>query len=613
MTEFLGTDSNELIIGTDADDIITGLSGYDTLDGGEGSDVYIVTVDDFQDRYVDFYQDTGTSGYDVIRAQTAGVDIGIGHGFTYASSGIEAIEGLGGSRIIGDNDAQDWDFTDVTITGVDVIFGNGGMDIIHGSAADDTIDGGTGADELYGGLGGDTIFGGVDSDLIFGELGDDTLHGDTGHDRLYGDEGNDTLFGGEGHDQLYGGDGDDTLTGGAGYDYLDGGEGSDIYYVSLENGVFVDEINDTGTSGTDRVHATGDGVTVGLMSGFSSLSGIEVISSDSFADVTIGGTNDADVWDFSGTQIDGISWINALDGHDSVVGSADSDQIDGGAGHDTLDGGAGSDLILGGEGHDTIFGGSGNDVLNGGAGFNTLDGGEGDDVYAFGLDANGWSSEINDSGHSGWDEVVATANGVAIGLGLSFSHLNGVEKLSADGFDGVTLAGTNEAEVWDFMRVDLDGIEAINMGGGMDVVRGTDGGDIVNGGAGHDFLNGEKGNDTLSGGEDSDFLFGGYGNDILNGDSGNDILTGGKGNDVLTGGEGYDIFAFDKKSQKDIITDFDVTQDLIDLSDFGSKFDFDDIKMKDSSDGVVLKMKGGVEILLMDVDMDMVSIDMFIF
>ena len=148
MSEIRGTEFNELIIGTDGDDIIAGLSGYDTLDGGEGSDIYIVEVSDFQDRFVDFYSDTGVSGTDVIQAAEAGVTIGIANGFNAQTSGIEIIDGLEGSTISGDNDAQNWDFTSVEIRGVDVIFGAGGHDTIRGSEANDTIDGGTGNDVL---------------------------------------------------------------------------------------------------------------------------------------------------------------------------------------------------------------------------------------------------------------------------------------------------------------------------------------------------------------------------------------------------------------------------------------------------------------------------------
>ena len=89
-----GTDFHEVIIGTDADDTITGLSGYDTLDGGEGADTYVVNASDFQNRFVDFYQDSGLSGVDIILASEAGINIGLGDGFSALSSCIEVINGL---------------------------------------------------------------------------------------------------------------------------------------------------------------------------------------------------------------------------------------------------------------------------------------------------------------------------------------------------------------------------------------------------------------------------------------------------------------------------------------------------------------------------------------
>ena len=296
MAEVLGTEFNEVLDGTDGDDVITGLSGYDTLDGGEGSDTYIVHASDFQDRFVDFYIDSGLNGTDTILAAEAGVIIGIGDGFSYASSGIEVIDGLSGSTVSGDNDAQNWDFTNVEIQGVDVINGLGGHDNIRGSNGNDTIDGGTGHDVLSGGT------------------GDDTLFGSDGHDELFGDAGSDTLSGGTGNDSLRGGDGDDVLNGNAGFDYLDGGEGSDVYTVGLDNAGFVDTYNDTGSSeDTDVIRALDDGTVIGLISGFGPANGIEAISAGENADVTIGGTNDAEVWDFSATQFQGITSIDALD------------------------------------------------------------------------------------------------------------------------------------------------------------------------------------------------------------------------------------------------------------------------------------------------------------
>ena len=327
-----GTDFHDVIIGTDEDDIIDALAGYDILDGGGGSDTYLVNADDFQGRFVNFYNDTGTSGTDVILATSEGIDIGLGDGFSLLNSGIEVIDGLANARIIGDNDNQIWDFSGVEIIGVSEIFGNGGRDQITGSDAADVISGGSGHDVLFGGLGADTLNGGTDSDHLFGEEGRDTLFGDVGNDILDGGRGHDTLDGGEGHDlleggngrdivdggdghdQLFGGNGRDALTGGAGFDFLDGGEGQDIYFVGTENAGYVDEYSDSGTRGRDTIAATEDNTIIGLKDGFGPDSGIEIIDGRGFDNVTIGGTNDAENWDFSNTRIRNIDGIFAGDG-----------------------------------------------------------------------------------------------------------------------------------------------------------------------------------------------------------------------------------------------------------------------------------------------------------
>jgi len=451
MTEIFGTDFNEVLLGTSADDVLQGLSGYDTLDGGEGSDTYIVNANDFQGRFVDFYADSGLGGRDVIQAAEAGVIIGIGDGFNYASSGIEVINGLGGSTISGDNDRQVWDFSEVELFGINLIFGDGGHDEITGSNASDTIDGGTGNDTLNGGQGSDTVFGGE------------------GHDQLRGEAGNDTLEGGNGHDILYGGDNSDVLNGNAGFDYLDGGNGSDVYYVGLDNAGFVDEYNDTGAFGYDVIRAAEDGTVIGLITGFGPDNGIEAITAFNTSNVTIGGTNDAEVWDFSQTQISNISFINALGGHDRVTGSTQADNINAGDGNDFVNGGNGNDYLIGGNGFDELLGGRGDDRLEGGANSDTLDGGDGSDTYLFFADSAGGFDTITDSGSFGFDQILAQENGVEIGLSTSFSSENGIEVISGQSNSDVTIQGSDEGNVWDFSDVNLQNITSINSGDGIDV------------------------------------------------------------------------------------------------------------------------------------------------
>ncbi|MCE7888012.1 MAG: type I secretion C-terminal target domain-containing protein [Alphaproteobacteria bacterium PRO2] len=101
----------------------------------------------------------------------------------------------------------------------------------------------------------------------------------------------------------------------------------------------------------------------------------------------------------------------------------------------------------------------------------------------------------------------------------------------------------------------------------------TDGADTVTGTSAADRISGMGGNDTIRGGGGHDVLFGNAGNDVLYGDAGNDWLVGGIGADRLTGGAGNDVFFFDNLTGVDTITDFNKSQDYIDLSGLLEKFD----------------------------------------
>ena len=85
-----------------------------------------------------------------------------------------------------------------------------------------------------------------------------------------------------------------------------------------------------------------------------------------------------------------------------------------------------------------------------------------------------------------------------------------------------------------------------------------------------DTLSGNSGNDLLFGQGGNDQLNGNFGDDTLLGGAGNDHLIGGLGNDTLTGGTGADTFSWGNQSlynETDIITDFNVNEDKLDLSD----------------------------------------------
>jgi Ca2+-binding RTX toxin-like protein len=98
---------------------------------------------------------------------------------------------------------------------------------------------------------------------------------------------------------------------------------------------------------------------------------------------------------------------------------------------------------------------------------------------------------------------------------------------------------------------------ATNIGtAGNDKIIGKSFADLLFGRAGKDYLDGRGGNDKIDGGRGADKLFGGRGNDVLK---------GGAGDDIMKGGSGADRFVFKKGSGKDVISDFDVNKDVLQI------------------------------------------------
>jgi len=93
--------------------------------------------------------------------------------------------------------------------------------------------------------------------------------------------------------------------------------------------------------------------------------------------------------------------------------------------------------------------------------------------------------------------------------------------------------------------------------------------DILKGGSGADSISGDMGDDSINGGSGADILNGDEGDDNIKGGSGDDIITGGLGDDEIRLGAGEDIFIFETGHGEDLIKDFIVGADKIDLADFG--------------------------------------------
>ena len=164
-----------------------------------------------------------------------------------------------------------------------------------------------------------------------------------------------------------------------------------------------------------------------------------------------------------------------------------------------------------------------------------------------------------------------------------------------DGVTGGTVMGDAGADT----LVGGNSDDRFNGGDNADRLVGNDGndnllgggsGDVIRGGDGNDFIDGEGGVDDVRGGNGADEVLGGIGDDTVRGGAGDDIVDGGKGNDdvrggsgdddvigglnkdQLFGGSGRDVFIFREEadstndSNRDFIKDFDIGEDLIDLS-----------------------------------------------
>ncbi|MFD0982102.1 M10 family metallopeptidase C-terminal domain-containing protein [Tropicimonas aquimaris] len=247
-----------------------------------------------------------------------------------------------------------------------------------------------------------------------------------------------------------------------------------------------------------------------------------------------------------------IENFRAGSGDDTVVGNGARNRLEGGAGNDRLTGLGGADTLIGDPGRDTLIGSGGGDTLQGGSGSDVLKGGSGNDRLTgdagqdrlFGGTGNdrlsGGDRDDRIQGDGGNDTLVGNAGADELAGGNGNDTLNG-------GADNDRLLGQD----------------------GTDTIIGGAGRDRLLGGADRDTLRGDAGVDMLSGGTGNDRLFGGGGTDDLNGGDGNDVIDGGGGNDILSGGRGADRFVFAPGSGRDVIADWGIGADVLDLAAWG--------------------------------------------
>jgi len=518
---------NDTVRGEDGNDTIAAGSGNDIVDGGAGDDSV-----------------NGDSGSDDLSGGTGQDTLNGGQGNDNLSGGDGADTLYGSTDDDTLNGGADADYLRGD-SGHDHLFGDAGNDNLIGGSGNDELDGGAGADLLSGGDGNDVLFGSDGADSLNGGSGSDNLSGGQQNDVLNGDAGNDVLSGEAGNDVLSGGDGADILAGGAGNDMLTGGAGADGFVSGFNQGL--DTVTDF-QIGTDKIALSDGDYQVVL---FEDANGVKVrLGLDSSIYLEGIAASALSVSDFSVSNNASLT-LTVSDKPDFFEYALLSSSSAGGR----VDGGDGSDLMIGGIGNDDLRGGKGTDYLVDGAGADVLRGGQ--DADYFELGADGHSDRITDFDAS-MDIIDISAWGITSFSLLTFSvddakqrsylHFHDESiRLDAFGQSDVDALNGNAFVFYSSPHTtpniaNLDAVVSGSAGGRSD---GTD---------------------------NADYMRGGAGNDDLRAGHGDDYLVDNGGYDTMRGGNGADYFRMVADGSGDRITDFDASEDVLDISAWGVTF-----------------------------------------
>jgi hypothetical protein len=142
---------------------------------------------------------------------------------------------------------------------------------------------------------------------------------------------------------------------------------------------------------------------------------------------------------------------------------------------------------------------------------------------------------------------------------------------------------------------DLDGTaedDLIIGRAGDDSIDGAAGNDQIQAGSGADIVNGGDGDDRISGGSGDDELSGGAGDDVIRAGSGDDLIAGGAGDDRISLGSGEDRVVFSGTVNDDVIADFRVGTDVIDLTAFTAITSLDQLTFTQVGASTVISAPG---------------------
>lgn len=563
-----GTAASDQIYGLGGDDMLNGLASADWLEGGEGSDV--LNGGSGADRMI------GGAGDDIYVIDDAG-----DQAVEASGEGTDRVETTLASFTLGANIEN----LTGTSASAQTLTGNGLNNTLQGGAAGDTLNGGDGNDTLLGGGGSDAMTGGLGNDTYRVEQAGDTVteaaSGGTDTvettlasytlgaevENLTGISGaGQSLTGNSLANSITGGAGIDTLSGGGGGDTLRGNGGADTFVATAGGGA--DTIADF-VVGTDKID----------VSAFGSYQSVVQDGADTLVTVASGvtfrltGVTASTVTSASFTGIAGPTLINGTAKSETINGTAGADQIFGLGGNDTINAGGGDDEVDGGEGVDKLYGEDGADDLIGGASNDLLDGGVGADQMTGGLGADTYY--VDNAGDLVVEDVSDPAKDFVFTTLASYTLGANLENLTGTLAGGQTLTGNNVENIIQ----GAGGNDVIDGLAGQDTLRGGAGGDVINGGSEADKIYGDDGADQLFGGAHGDSLWGGAANDVIDGgldgdkiygEAGDDRIIGGEGTDTLTGGDGADVFVVSVGGGGDLITDFVIGTDKIDLTAYGA-------------------------------------------
>lgn len=562
--------------GNGGDDILLSGAGNDLLDGGDGND----------------YLNAGSgSGVDTVLGGNGDDTIEVTLGDEQGSDAIDIVDGGA------DNDTLNVHFTEPTPHDLFLNINSNGDGSFTMTSEDIDV-----VEEVHVSNVENLIITADEPGLNYnlGTLSDTTLQnvsfqGSEGHDSfngsgtdvsvsLSGNGGDDNLIGGSQGDYLVGGAGNDSLDGEGGNDWLIGGEGNDI----LDGGADWDTADYSSANGGVAVDLSNNQAQDTLSAGIDTLVNVEAVEGSAFADTLTGNDND--------------NYLSGNDGDDVITGGAGFDILRGGAGNDTLtatngriSGDAGNDILSGPityrhDGNGVAVNMSGGDIEVGG---DTIAGGSARDGYGDTdtLDtASGFVEGSNFGDHlegSDGNQVFfgRAGNDTLRGNGGDDTLRGGSGDDVLDGGDGVDFVsyfddGQDTAGAGTGVTVNLAAGTATDNWGNTDTlsnienVIGSFMADTITGDANDNVIFTLGGGDTVAGGAGNDTLIDFDGDSVMDGGDGDDILIGARGNDTLTGGSGADTYRFtttefgDTDFGHDTITDFDVAEDVLDLTPF---------------------------------------------